>query len=67
MCTYCPAGYDCATTGISEYSLHPCPLGYYCLPNALNDASITVKSLHQCPLGMYGDKTKLTAEDGCRT
>lgn len=68
MCTYCPAGYDCDEEGIAEYQLHSCPLGSYCLPNALNSAAaatLEYKSLHQCPLGMYGEKTRLTAENGC--
>lgn len=66
MCSYCPKGYNCNTTAIEEYSIHPCPIGNYCLSNALNDLTNSkYKSLHQCPLGRYGAKTKLTAYDGC--
>lgn len=70
MCSYCPAGYNCNTTAITEYQLHPCPLGYYCLPNALNDLVNTdseYQSLHKCPNGTYGAKTGLTTENGCNT
>jgi len=67
MCTYCPAGYNCNVTGISEYQLHPCPLYKFCLPNALNNVSATpaYSSMHDCPAGYYGNATKLTEKFGC--
>jgi hypothetical protein len=68
MCTYCPAGYNCNTTAISEYQLHPCDSGYFCLPNALNDLTSgndEYKSRHQCPMGYYSTNTKLTDKFSC--
>lgn len=66
MCLTCPAGTNCDATGITEYQLYKCPIGYYCLPNSLNDLTNShYKSLHKCPLGTYGAKNSLVAKDGC--
>ena len=70
MCTYWPAGYDWNALGITEYQLYPCVIGYYCLPNALNDLTNTPAnyvSKNKCPLGTYGAKTKLTDKTGWTT
>ena len=70
MCTYWPAGYDCNAEGITEYQLYPWAIGYYWLPNALNDLTNTPKnyiSKNQWPLGTYGAKTKVVDKTGCTT
>ena len=70
MCTYWPAGYDWNALGITEYQLYPCAIGYYCLPNALNDLTNTPAnyiSKNKCPLGTYGAMTKLTDQTGWTT
>jgi hypothetical protein len=66
MCTYCPAGYHCDATNITNYELRKCEIGYFCLPNALNDDTTNkYKSKHQCPLGTYGASTGLTSKLSC--
>ena len=69
MCTYCPAGYDCNTTGITEYTQYPCAQGYYCIPNGMNGGDNATNgayvSKHLCPDGYYGNRTGLTAYDSC--
>ena len=39
MWSFCPSSYNWDLTGITEYTLHPWSIGYYCIPNTLNDLS----------------------------
>jgi hypothetical protein len=70
QCTYCPAGYDCADTGITEYTQFACEIGHFCIPNGLNGGTAgngEYVSKHQCPDGFYGNRTGLTSYDSCTT
>jgi hypothetical protein len=44
-CKTCPSGYRCNETGIANYELYPCPVGFYC-PNGTLD-------ILPCPAGTY--------------
>lgn len=45
-CTVCPGGYLCTDEGISDYTLYPCRVGYYCVLGATFAVA--------CPPGTYG-------------
>ena len=64
--SFCPSSYNWDPTGITEYTLHPWSIWYYCIHNTLNDlTNNTYQSLMKWPLGTYGVKTKLVDKTGC--
>ena len=64
--SFCPSSYNWDPTGITEYTLHPWSIWYYCIPNTLNDLTNNAyQSLMKLPLGTYGVKTKLVDKTGC--
>ncbi|XP_022100039.1 zonadhesin-like [Acanthaster planci] len=60
-CKICNAGYYCnvADAPISDYTLYPCPIGYYC-PNGTE-----YSTQYGCALGTYGNATMLERQDQC--
>ena len=52
-CISCPAGYYCATTGLTSYS-GPCTAGYLCSGSAVNAlGGLTTGTNNPCPAGGY--------------
>ncbi|XP_071807027.1 uncharacterized protein, partial [Asterias amurensis] len=60
-CKVCNEGYYCnvADAPISDYTLYPCPIGYYC-PNGTE-----YSTQYGCPEGTFGNQTLLEREDQC--
>ena len=55
-------GYYCDSSAgpVQDFSLHPCPEGYYCPPGTF------VATQHSCPVGTYGRRKGLRSITECQ-
>lgn len=55
-------GYYCDSSAgpVQDFSLHPCPEGYYCPPGTF------VATQHSCPVGTYGPRKGLRSITECQ-
>lgn len=57
-CQPCLAGFLCTVEGVGDINQYACPVGHYCLLNALDPTP--------CPEGTYADEWGTDSEANCK-